>query len=265
MVPKAPGLSAALFVLSAALLASAQKVAPPSGKDESLGKLVHVAESFSLSVADKGLKMEKAPVLRWPNPTRETPDGATFVWTLDGRPLAIGCVWQDGKRGLGFEFHSLSQSPIQATRGEEVVWKCEKQGITLEPFADTPVPAKTATARAKQMRDLARRFNCRLVGQGKEDLRLLTQPVYVWDRNGDKLPDLALFAFAQGTDPEVVLVLETTDAAKGQEWRYALTRRSIVALEADLDGKKVWSVQGDFGGRDEPWLHGDLPEPGDRD
>src|SRR5581483_9327605 len=155
MVPKAPGLSAALFVLGAACLVSAQKVAPPSTKDESLGKLVRVAESFSLSVADKALKMEKAPVLRWPNPTRETSDGATFVWTLDGRPLAIGCIWRF--RGLGFAFHSLSQEPIQATRGGQVVWKCDKKGITLEPFPDAPVPAQTATTRAKQMRDLARR------------------------------------------------------------------------------------------------------------
>ena len=263
MAPKTRGLSAATFVLSAALLAPAQKATPPSGNDESLRKIVRVAESFSLSVADKALKMEVAPVLRWPNPTRETPDGATFVWTLDGRPLAIGCVWRF--RGLGFAFHSLSQEPIQATRDGNVVWKCDKRGITLEPFPDAPVPAKTAATRAKQMRDLARRFNCRIVGRGKEDLRLLTQPLYVWDRNGDKLPDLGLFAFAQGTDPEVILLLETTDAAKGQEWRYALTRRSMVALEADLDGKKVWSVQGSAGARDEPWLHGGLPEPDHRE
>jgi hypothetical protein len=252
-------------VLSVASLLWAQEASPPPAKDESLKKIVRVAQSFSLSVESKALKLETAPVLRWPNPTRETPDGATFVWTLDGRPLAIACVWQDAGRGLGFEFHSLSQSPIQATRGDEVVWKCDKPGVTLEPFADAPVPVKTAATRAKQMRDLARRFNCRLVGEKKEDLRLLTQPLYVWDRNGDKLPDLALFAFAQGTDPEVVLLLETADGAKGQEWRYALTRRSIVALEADLDGKNVWSVQGDFGARDEPWLHGELPGPGDQE
>lgn len=59
------------------------------------------------------------------------------------------------------------------------------------------------------MRDLARRFHCRLVEQEKEDLRVLTQLLYVWDRNGYKLPDLALFAFVQGTDPEVILLLET--------------------------------------------------------
>jgi hypothetical protein len=114
------------------------------------------------------------------------------------------------------------------------------------------------------MRDLARRFNCRLLAHGKEHLRLLTQPLSVWDRNGDKLPDLALFAFVQGTDPEVILLLETADGAKGEEWRYALTRRSAVALEADLDDKKVWSVPGSQGSRDEPWLHVALPAPKDR-
>src|SRR5262245_5768402 len=251
-------LPAALFAVSAACLASAQQATPPREKDESREKLVRVAESFSLSVAGNALKLEVEPVLRWPNPTRETADGATFVWTRDGRPLAMGCVWRF--RGLGFAFHSLAQESIRATRGGQEVWKCDKCGYTLEPFADAPVPAKTAATRATQMRDLARRFRCWLVGQAKEDLRLLTRPVYACDLNGDKLPDLALFAFAQGTDPEVILVLETVDTPKGQEWRFALTRRSMVALEAELDGKKVWSVEGSVGARDKPWLHGGLPD-----
>ncbi|HTU19564.1 MAG TPA: hypothetical protein VMG10_16000 [Gemmataceae bacterium] len=259
MNPTYHGLPAAILVVSTVWLASAQEAARPKKKDESLEKIVRAAQGFSLSVAGKALKLEAAPVLRWPNPTRAIPDGATFVWTLDGRPLAIGCVWRF--RGMGFAFHSLSQDPIQATRGDNVVWKCDKRGITLEIFADSPVPAKTAATRAKQIRDLARRFSCRLVGRGKEDLRLLTRPIYLWDRNGDKLTDLALFAFVQGTDPEVILLLETTKAAKGQQWRYALTRRTMAAIEADLDGKKVWSVEGGAGTRGEPWFQSGLPDP----
>jgi hypothetical protein len=259
MNPTCHGLFAAILVLSATSVASAQQAAGPQKKDKSLGKIVHAAESFSLSVAGKALKLEAAPVLRWPNPTREVPDGATFVWTLDGRPLAIGCVWRF--RGLGFAFHSLTPQPIQAAHGDQVVWKCDRQGMTLESFADSPVPAKSAVTRAKQIRDLARRFNCHLVGQGKEKLRLLNRPLYVWDRNGDKLTDLALFGFVQGTDPEVILLLEAIDGARGQEWRYALTRRSMAALEADLDGKKVWSVPGGAGARGEPWFQSGLPDP----
>src|SRR5579871_4032142 len=110
MNPLGRRLSAAIVVFSAASLLWAQEASPPPVKDESLKKIVRVAESFSLSAEGKALKLEAAPVLRWPNPTRETPDGATFVWTFDGRPLAIACVWRDAGPGLGFEFHSLSQS-----------------------------------------------------------------------------------------------------------------------------------------------------------
>jgi hypothetical protein len=259
MTPTCHGLSAALLVLTAACLAAAQEAAPPQGKDESRAKLVRAAERFSLSLVDgKALKMEAEPVLRWPNPTREVPDGATFVWTLDGRPLAIGCVWKF--RGMGFALHSLSQEPIQATLGGKEVWKCKKPGMALESFPDSPVPAKTAAARTTQIRDLARRFKCRLAGGGKEDLRLLTRPIYECDLDGDKRTDLALFAYVQGTDPEVILLLETRHTAKGQEWQYALTRRSMLALEADLDGKKVWSVEGSAGGRGEPWFQSGMPD-----
>jgi hypothetical protein len=253
-------LFAAIFLLfNIVSVVSAQPKPLTQEKDESREKIVRAAGRFSLAVTGgNSLQMQSEPVLRWPNQTREVPDGATFVWTLDRRPLAIGCVWQF--RGLGFAFHSLSPEPIQATLGGKEVWKCEKKGITLEPFKDSPVPAKTAAARTTQIRNLARRFDCRLIGRGKEDLRLLPQPVYQGDLNGDKLTDIALFAFVQGTDPEVILLLDAMEVAKSKEWRYALTRRSMLPLEADLDGKKVWSVEGGAGTHSEPWFQSGMPD-----
>jgi hypothetical protein len=58
------------------------------------------------------LEMQKEPVLRWPNARRETPEGATFLWTRNGRPEAIGCIWNHGI--LSHAFHSLSSSTLVA-------------------------------------------------------------------------------------------------------------------------------------------------------
>lgn len=203
------------------------------------------------------LAMQKEPVLRWPNATRQTPDGATFVWTHQGRPEAIACIWEHG--GLSHAFHSLSTSELVAKHNEQTIWHPAAAGIQPVALAGAPEPADSAAKRLRQMKELARRFTCRLTGdRGGEQLRLLPRPLYRYQTKRDDLIDGALFAFVQGTDPEVVLVLEATRHNGKREWRYALTRRSMAALEADLDGKPVWSVPANGGAPGDVWFHGGI-------
>jgi hypothetical protein len=202
------------------------------------------------------LELEKKPVLRWPNATRGTPDGATFVWIRDGRPEAIACIWKDND-ALGYAFQSLSATSLVAEFGKQRVWYPKDEGIRLQDFPETPPPADSPTRRLGQMRDLARRFRCRLSSEReKEDLRLLPSPIYRYRTNAADVFDGALFAYAQGTDPEVVLVLEAHRHDSQSAWKYALTRRSWLALEADLDGQHVWSVPDAIGAAGDVWFHG---------
>lgn len=47
--------------------------------------IARTAQRFRLvGPGDRVLRLEPEPALRWPNPTRATPDGATFVWTGKG-------------------------------------------------------------------------------------------------------------------------------------------------------------------------------------
>jgi hypothetical protein len=202
--------------------------------------------------------MQKEPVLRWPNPTREVPEGATFVWTLDGRPEAIGCIWKHGI--LSHAFQSLSTSTLIAEHREQTVWHPAAKGISLLDFPKAPQPADSPVKRLSQMKDLARRFQCRLSGDGekREDLRLLPSPIYRYKTDRQDLFDGALFAYVQGTDPEVILLLEAHRRDGKAEWKYALTRRSMLALEADLDGERIWTVPHTAGTPDEPWFQGGI-------
>ena len=70
-------------------------------------------------------------------------------------------------------------------------------------------------------------------------LRLLTQPVYRFE-NAD--PGGALFAFVEGTDPEVFLLLETRNGDKGPAWHYALARMNSVEFHVTQHGREVWFV-----------------------
>jgi hypothetical protein len=234
----------------------AEEPAKPSAND--LREILGAAERYELFLGSdsRRLQFQREPVLRWPNPTRETPEGATFIWTLDGRPEAIACIWKHGI--LSLAFHSLSTDKLSAHDGQQVVWHPESAGISLESFADAPQPADSATKRLSQMKDLARRFTCRITGdRDGEELRLLPRPLYRYQTERNDLIDGALFAFVQGTDPEVILILEARRREGGQpDWKYAITRRSMLALEADFDGKRVWSVPQSIGAPDQPWFHG---------
>jgi hypothetical protein len=70
-------------------------------------------------------------------------------------------------------------------------------------------------------------------------LRLLTQPVCHYestDTGG------ALFAFVEGTDPEVFLLIEARAGDKGLAWHYALARMNSIEFHVALRGREVWSA-----------------------
>jgi hypothetical protein len=222
--------------------------------------IVAIAREYRLFLgADRrALTLQAEPVLRWPNATRGTTDGATFVWTRDGRPEAIACIWKDPV--LSHAFHSLSMSSLVAEYGGRIVWHPQGSGIRLEDLAERLPPADSAVARLRQMKEIARRFHCRLSGNGPEDqaLRLLPSAIYRYDSDRANVLDGALFAYVQGTDPEVILLVEAHRQNGQARWKYALTRRSCCGLEADLDGRRIWSVAQSVGAPGDVWFHGDV-------
>src|SRR5262249_4828875 len=152
-------------------------------------RIARAAQRFQVfGGPDKGqLHLEQAPVLRWPNPTRATTDGATFVWTHKGRPEVMGCIWRHGV--FSWSFHSLSERPVRAELDGNAIWEPRSAGVHFQRLENAPRPAKTATGRLTQMRNLARRFRCRMSGKEGEELRLLPQPVYRYSVDDEKLLD----------------------------------------------------------------------------
>jgi hypothetical protein len=76
-------------------------------------------------------------------------------------------------------------------------------------------------------------------------LRLLTTPIYRYGDPKSEVIDGALLAFAQGTDPELLLLLEARAAAERRQWHYAIARLTMWELEARFEGRAVWSARED--------------------
>ncbi len=118
------------------------------------------------------------------------------------------------------ELSSLSIGKLSAVRGARTVWEPSQPGIELKPLADAAPPAESAALRLVQLRSLSREFTAFHddEGQPPEELRLLTQPIYRYENTSTDLIDGALFAFVQGTDPEVLLLIEARRDDGGEQW-----------------------------------------------
>lgn len=233
------------------------KVADKEFGTRSRAAIDQAADGYQLFMGRDRTPLTKEPVLRWLNATRATPEGATFVWTHEGRPEAIGCVWDRGV--LSMAFQSLSSTSLAAEYNGRTIWRPEKSNVEFSTFSQAPPVAETAVKRLSQMKELAARFTCRVADdRGGEELRLLPRPLYRYSTQRADLLDGALFAFVQGTDPEVILVLEAVVRDGASAWQFALTRRSILPLAAELDGHLIWAVPLHSGGFSEEWFQGDL-------
>jgi RNA polymerase sigma factor (sigma-70 family) len=218
-------------------------------KAERLESMKRTADRYELVAAgDETTRLDRVPepVLRWTNPVRGAKDGCLFLWTEEGRPAAILSLYPpfggSGDR-WDHEFLSLSRGKLLARRDGTLAWTPEKPGIAFKPVPGAAAPAQSAARRLSQLRQMAANFFCTVtIGDDKSQLRLLTSPIHRYgDSSGDVL-DGGLFAFAQGTDPELLLLLEAGNQDGSPGWQYALARLTFMGLEARYVDEVVWSA-----------------------
>jgi hypothetical protein len=250
-----PAVAVLLIALGAAEpRSSGQSPARPAAKgDDRAGRLAEMkqlAGSFQAASIHGSTRtpipLAPEPLYRWTDPTRENNDGALWIWRSTGRPIAVvaielypqnpafGTVW-------ALEFTSLSTGPLEVAGGEHfdkfyadmfppradgtLRWAPVEAGIAFREVPDAPAPATTEAGRLRQMRELAKRFSAREFYQTKSQdytLRLIPHPI---DRYADAaagLVDGVIFAFANGTNPEVFLLIEARrQGTSSPTWSYA--------------------------------------------
>jgi hypothetical protein len=142
--------------------------------------------------------------------------GALFVWLdQDRRPAVVGVVFAFSlnatSRRAHVEFHSQYAAPIAAKFRGRDIWQSRSPGLEWHDFpADAAAPAATAARRRSQVRQLARRFEAHTIDtRGKRwELRQVATPIYEYEVDTADTLGGGLFAFCQGTDTELLLVVE---------------------------------------------------------
>jgi hypothetical protein len=186
------------------------------------------------------------PVLRYADATRVLSDSTLWVWSDGGRPSAIVGLEFYGKRPAKSqwlcEVASVSSQRIAVTCGDELQWTAREPGAKFTRLAG--VVGERPATRLIQMRDLQRRFTAheQTPVEGRIELRPLAKPLHRYEDAAAGILDGAILSFANGTNPEVFLMLEAIREPKGDVvWQYALIQMTGAVVTVELDGQELWS------------------------
>jgi hypothetical protein len=108
---------------------------------------------------------------------------------------------------------------------------------------DSPKVAPTAAIRMAQMRSIAQKFTAKSTGAANEapqPLRFMTSPLYRYSQSDGNTVDGALFSFVMGTDPEILLLLESFEDGSTSEWRFIAARHTYTSLQVSYNEQEVW-------------------------
>lgn len=220
------------------------------------------ATEYRLAPKDKPdtpLKLLPKAVFRHSQSVRGDDIGAVYLWVDQaGLPAALGTVFAysyggKGERWVAHEFHSLASTPLTATWRDADAWSPAEPGVEWKEVPAAPAAAQSAPARLRQMREIGRRMTAHSTdaSDSRWELRLLAQPIYQYsvekgpaDKGSDTIGG-GVFLFCQGTDPEVILLLEARQVNDRRVWHYALAPFTDYGLSVTLDGKEVWSLAKD--------------------
>ena len=100
------------------------------------------------------------------------------------------------------------------------------------------------SSRLIQMRAIARNFSAeatdRLDGSVRRKLRVLSKPIYRYESSRADVLDGAMFALVQGTDPEIVLLVEARGAKDRHVWQFALGRQNSIEMRVRYNDREIW-------------------------
>jgi hypothetical protein len=186
--------------------------------------------------ADFPTRFAAKPVFRYSDLARG--HVAAAVWKLgdEGRPKAILSTELDrfstGRPCICHEYISLTTTPFSVVI-DGMRWTPAGTLYQFRPIPDAPAPEKTPQRRLLQIRELAKRFAAHEVEKNEKiELRLLPQPVDRYVPSKAERADGAIFFFTFGTNPEVMLLIESDD----KRWSYAagrMTGAEVVVLKID--------------------------------
>jgi hypothetical protein len=197
--------------------------------------------SFQVIGADSkpALEVRKEPLLKYTDEAIDVAASTLWVW-MDGEIPALFQKIEVNNRGGGsmwtYCFANANSSPVECGWSEG-----RKTVVTAEPVLTSPVPGnpevkETPAALSFTARQISRQFSA---SDGTE-LRLMPRPLMEFKAEKQNVPYGAVFAYATGTNPSMLLILQIEETPAGKRWMYRPVHMTAVELTLNHDGKSAW-------------------------
>jgi hypothetical protein len=185
------------------------------------------------------------PVLVFGDATRNHQHGTLWIWGRTGRPMALLELFQWESTNWHYVFNQLSGEAVVAERDNRRCWIPSGTRVRFLTI-DGSIPGDQPAERDLEMRKLAQRFAAHEFwdpDNSRYELRLLSRPVHEYAVPEEGVSEGGVFVFANGTNPEVALLLEArVDDEGARSWWYGLARAGHAEIHVSLDAEEVWKV-----------------------
>jgi len=196
------------------------------------------------------VKPIEKPLLYYGDLTRENDRGSLWGWSGKGRPAALIELYQHTKDRTKWVYAAcnISGKKLRASRSDAAWWRENNSASEFKDIPGAPNPAAEAPQRQRQIKLLAQKFTAHELwdpNNTRYDLRRLERPLLTYRDEAAGILDGALFIFANGTNPEIILLLEARQKGKDGAkpvWQYAVGRLAHAELHLAYGGKEVFEA-----------------------
>lgn len=254
--------TAVLLLALAGTLALAARIA--SGQEESAepgegaGALRQEMQSLAeatevqLPESDALAQLVSKPVFRYDDQPRKFIDATMWIWTDGERPVACQKVEARLHQSTlqpqwGYCFTSLTAEKLAVRWSADRQWESQEAGVAFEPLPSAPRPDARDRQRKLQARELARQFSGRVLidprTKSSAEMRLLPRPIYEYADPQSEVLRGAVFGFeTNGTNPDLLVLLEVRGNAGAEAWHFAPARMTTGGITLDHSEKTVWTA-----------------------
>ncbi len=191
-------------------------------------------------VADKWSKAKRIekPLLFYGDPTRNNDRGSVWGWGEKGRPVVLVELYQNitDRTKWVYAICNTSEGKVRASRGGSPWWRENESASELKDVPAAPVPSADLQQRQRQLKQLAQKFTGHQFwdpNNSRYELRRLERPLSTYRDEENGILEGALYALANGTNPEILLFLEARVNPKDNSkavWQYAVGRMAHAGI-----------------------------------
>jgi hypothetical protein len=224
-----------------------------AARDENLRLMQRRAQGTTVKVKDSDraeVELIPKPLFHYTDEPRRIQDATLWGWTHGGRLIAVCKIEKydhSPERTWLYCFGSLSSKLLDVNWLDGNSWASTKPGVEFQTVEATAQPAKDVAGRLRQMKELANRFEARIlvdnVNNNTQQMRLLPRPIHRYEKPVGKVLDGAAFGLTtNGTNPDVILLIELQESENGSpKWMYGLAGMTAGGVTVNLDDREVWS------------------------